>query len=348
METSSADLPNTCAMFLEAVIGLADRSPDFANDERLTIYIENDPLYKSLRNGLRPIDTTALCINNSDDVRLLGDGSHPAFEKEREVEKCVPLMLRRSRPEMGALAHESRFRNDEIKTRCYGGEAHFRSRNFAFGTANILAWTVRGWFPKLIPDKVATLIVHDIIVATLEPVGSTHVSWASLMSPAKEKSFGAPKRGWGQSKPTCRLGVMLRFNMSGVRAPSGLLHQSMFVLPGGEMTHMPRPFIAGKGAPECASAVYVKTANEVHMYSSDPYRVFIGSGMKTRRLTQIEFQSLHQDCMYGCEALRDDNGGWFRVSHRAGVRVDGRLGAGADAQFCSTCCGCDVTGIWWR
>ena len=292
-------LADTCTMFREDVISLADRSPEFANDERLTIYIENDPMYVVLRGELRPIDTTSLCINNSDAVRLLGDGSHPAFEKERESEeRSVPMLLRRSRPGMNAAMYETRYNRDEIQSRCYGSEDYYRSRDFSIGAASILSWAVRGWFPRLISDTVATLIVHDLIVATLEPVGSTHVSWASLMSPPKEKGYCQHKHGWNDaSKTQCRFGVMMRYNMSGVRAPSGLLHQSMFVLPGGEMTHMPRPFVVGKGAPECASTVYVKTANEVHMYSSDPHRVFIGKGMKTRRLTQLEYQAMYRDCM---------------------------------------------------
>ena len=175
------------------------------------------------------------------------------------------------------------------------------------GTPNILDWTLRAWHPELLYAATAVLVVHDILIVTLSPRPSNEVRWTTLFAPTPPKS-NATTIDRSRYQQNMRFGVMLRYHMGTITTRSTLhgrnLHHGLFVLPGGEMMNMPRPFIANGCSNRTTSSVYVQTDREIVSYNKFRNRTRVTTGAatyaksrkSTRTMTTIEEGKLFSSC----------------------------------------------------
>ena len=243
------------------MLHILDRHKDFAEKHRLTVHIERDELYRQLQYKISSLNPSSLHIINPDDVRLIGNGNtHDCCAEEQEGYKrnrcqwsSSSASFKTTRPFAG-------------QTKCYSSESNFHLRNFMIGTTNIHEWSSRAWHPELLYASTAVLIVHDLLVVTLSPNPSNEVRWTTLFAPtpppkttidtssssSSSSSSNSLLSQYKQRQQTMRFGVMLRYHMSSTsynnnnnnqRRPNNL-HHGLFLLPGGEMMNMPRPFVA--------------------------------------------------------------------------------------------------------
>jgi len=211
--------------FERLVIAICSRvGKAFATDVKLDVYVDRSPLYSLLKYEDKPVQISNLRLNGIGDIKVVDSGRSACNavwrqNKEREYTENM---------KQGARYPSSLLRREKATS----------NGRYPVKPAMALWMGVEAFQHELHMDSMCTLLLLDNLLVTTHPQCSAEVNWSTI--------FTEPKRNknntfWRNSKSDT-FGLMLRRGMAEMSAPSRQTVNTMFVLNGGELMNLPRPF----------------------------------------------------------------------------------------------------------
>lgn len=244
----------------------------FARSVKLIIYADNVPLYSLLKYQNRAVELIKLRLTSIGDIKLLDTGKHACnavwrMEREKEYTRNI------SSP--GRYPYSLMQQETYCKT----------SPN------KILMMGLEAFQHELFLESISTLLLVDSIIVTTQPACFAHVRWSTI--------FTEPKR------PPCSpyfkqdlFGLCLRRGMADARNHISSVVNGMFLLNGGELMNLPRPF-KERGCPS-PSDVIIKTRNVVMQSSNKQNAVSTVPTPATDDEEDLRVKRVESIMMFGC------------------------------------------------
>lgn len=214
---------------------------------KLAVYADRSPLYTLLRFHIKPVDVLKLRLIKNGDITFYGTGRstcNAVWRMQQEKQylenisspgKYPPSMLRQEK--------------------CYCGFKH--------NTA-ILQLAFEEYLHELRIDCICTLSLGNCVLATTHPKLSSNVRWSSIFTNPKTVTYMGKKSSMSMD----RFGLLMRRGMADATTPRSELKNNVFIMDGGEMMNLPRPFKANSFSGH--SDVILKTRNLVISNTRNP------------------------------------------------------------------------------
>lgn len=240
-ECNTVELFGMLLMLLNRIINeCTNDSTAFIKQHVVCFNICHSPFYQYLRWRVPPKYLDTLQLSTTGDIRLLGDGrtGYTADERSRR--------LAQQREYIFSMNPKSMYREQRFF-------CHSRCKT-KVNPSTLLGLGLQTWFPDSYDDLVQTVLLNDCVVAVTKPK-FTCMNWSKLFV--------------SDDKPN-RFGMMMRRQMTPLRANADVCINKMFTLNGGELMKLPWPFVHRGGDPLVDCSIIAKTPTLVQAYSPRP------------------------------------------------------------------------------
>lgn len=217
--------------------GLQRRHGEFFTEQKLELYAHRSPFFKALSySAMRPVPLDSLNATNTP-LCVIGNYMHECMADEMlDLQSRIPKNT-----------------NTKFLPSDYRDEQRIDQTKLMKSEAMMCTWALKTWKPSLLYKTTAVLQINDNVIVSTRPGASSNSSllWNKLFA--------------GKDN----IGYMMRENQMDLSIPESCSYHQMFLLPEGESTSFPRPFVAGGGPPKSGIVVKTQTGNPIPFAADD-------------------------------------------------------------------------------
>ena len=235
----------------------------FAKEIKLEIYVDRSPLYQLLKYENKSVLLNSFRLNSIGDIKIVDSGRSECtaiWRQDRERE-CMENMKEGAKYPLSLLRREEAMHNSRQPVK----------------PATALWMGVEAFHHELYIDSMCTLLLGDSLLATTQPYCSPEVSWSTIFTEPKSNNTLKPDT----------FGLILRRGMAEMRASNNSTVNTMFLMNGGELMNLPRPF--RPQTCDTFSDVILKTRNLVISSAKRP------RSMLSREISYEELNHINND-----------------------------------------------------